>query len=164
MESSRKFRYLMPMMLIALVGMVPADAGELDDPVTIAKPTGFDSCGAGADIENVHWAVAWWNDEGPDEGHEWHWPTMSGSLYDEHGQCDAFALALDLTDEIIEAVAEEDVEMLAKLATNPDVRLVDSRTAMQVTGCGGETVAGHVPVGQHLFERASAIVSAQQDS
>lgn len=163
MESSRKYRHLMPMMFIALAGMVPANAGELDAAATVASPAGLDNCGAGADIENVHWAVAWWNDEGPDEGHGWHFSTMSGSLYDEHGQCDAFALASDLTDEIIEAVAEEDVEMLARLATNPDVRLVHSRTAMQVVGCDGE-IAGHVPVGHHLFVLASTIASTQQDS
>lgn len=163
MQASRKLRHFIPMVGIALAGMVPADAGEFDDVATVADPAGSDYCGAGADIENVHWAVAWWNDEGPDEGHGWHFLTMSGSLYEEHGQCDAFALASHLTDEIAEAVAEDDVELLAKFATNPDVRLVHSRTAMQVVGCDGK-IAGHVPMSQHLFARASVIASTQQDS
>lgn len=64
--------------------------------------------------------------------------------------------ARELTRQISDAVAANDIAALARLATMPLVDLYTDRSAMQVLGCDGETIAGHVPVGQTLLAAIKA--------
>ena len=66
----------------------------------------------------------------------------------------------ELTDAIEQAAAQQDVAGLIRLVRLPTVRVVVSRSAIQVAGCDGETIAGHVPVDPHLLERVVARTAA----
>ena len=59
--------------------------------------------------------------------------------------------AVGLTDEIERAVATRDVAKLASLVKTPTAALYQARSAIQIVGCDGETIIGHVPVSDDLF-------------
>ena len=99
--------------------------------------------------------------------HEW-W--MGGHCLLFHWVCIHFpssgAQALtvrELTREISDAVATQDVAALAGYAKLPSVSLCAERSAIQIRGCDGETIAGHVPVNRELLA-AIEIAAAQLDS
>ena len=66
--------------------------------------------------------------------------------------------ALGLTDEIERAVATRDMATLARLVRTPTVALFQPRSAIQIVGCDGETIIGHVPVSHHLLTAVDLMV------
>lgn len=102
----------------------------------------------------------------------WHSWLVVGQCWDKHGFCvvggteEEQLTAHQLTLLIAEAVADEDVDRLARLAITPAVHLVAGRSAIQITGCDGETITGHVPVDGYLLSavEAMAIELADFDS
>ena len=76
----------------------------------------------------------------------------------------AQADARGLTEAISRAAAEQDVGLLATLLELPDVHVNTGRGAIQVTGCDGTTIAGHVPVGRDLLGAAEVIATEALDS
>ena len=71
--------------------------------------------------------------------------------------------AMELTQGVSDAVAEHDVAALAGYAKISSVSLYANRSAIQVRGCDGETIVGHVPVNAALLAAVEAAV-AQLDS
>jgi len=156
-------RYSIPAVAIMLAGMVSAEDLDLDFPILQPPMPGTNLifCGAGQEIEgDIHWAVASWNSGGPGAGHGWHWGTRPGGLYEHHPRCGEGQAAAELTKQIIEAVNDEDVEKLARLAANRAVRLSHGRTAVQVVGCDGRVIAGHVPLNHEFFALTNTHVLA----
>jgi len=60
-------------------------------------------------------------------------------------------------------VAAQDVPALAGYAKMPSVSLYSKRSAIQVRGCDGETIAGHIPVNPELLA-AIEVAASQLDS
>jgi hypothetical protein len=74
-----------------------------------------------------------------------------------HGLCVVILTdAHELTKEISDAVAANDIESLVKFAALPSVNLFADRSAIQVLGCDGKTIAGHVPADQTLLDEIEA--------
>lgn len=69
-----------------------------------------------------------------------------------------------LTDEIAQAVAEHNIALLAVLLEQPAVRVNAIRGAIQVTGCDGTAIAGHVQVGRDILEAAELLAAESLDS
>jgi len=53
---------------------------------------------------------------------------------------------------IAEAVTSGDVAMLTRLAGMPGVAVNSRRGAIQVAGCDGATIVGHVPVATDVLD------------
>ena len=51
---------------------------------------------------------------------------------------------------------------LAGLVRVPTVRIVASRSAIQVVGCDGEMIVGHVPVDPDVLGRVAARTAADE--
>lgn len=82
-----------------------------------------------------------------------------------HGMCIIIMTdAHELTKEISDAVAASDVASLVEFAALPAVNLFRERSAMQVLGCDGETIAGHVPISQTLMAEIEAAAAELLDS
>ena len=74
-----------------------------------------------------------------------------------HGICVVILTdAHELTREISAAVATNDIPAWAEFAAMPSVNLHADRSAIQVVGCDGETITGHVPVDQTLLAAIEA--------
>lgn len=74
-----------------------------------------------------------------------------------HGICVVILTdAGELTKKISAAVAANDIASLVEFAAMPSVNLFAERAAIQVLGCDGETIAGHVPIGQTLLAEIEA--------
>ena len=129
-----------------------------------------DSCGVCWDHEDVHLAVPFPEDKpasgfGPSQ-HGWHSEWREGLPCDfSHGICVfvprggsryAETRASEVTDAVVRAAAAADAPLLAVLLTLPDVHANLDRTAIQVAGCDGTIIAGHVPVPGDLLEEAQA--------
>ncbi len=81
-----------------------------------------------------------------------------------HGICVVILTdAHELTKAISDAVAANDIESLAKFAGMPSVNLFAERSAIQVVGCDGKTIAGHVPVDQTLLDDVEAATAELLD-
>ena len=106
--------------------------------------------------------------------HGWHPAPKSGTSCDIlHGLCVSLpkdgedfsqADAGELTDAISQAAAEHDIGLLVTLLGLPDVYFNSARAAIQVAGCDGITIAGHVPVGANLLEAAEVLATEAFDS
>lgn len=68
----------------------------------------------------------------------------------------------ELTDALAQAAARADVAGLAGLVRVPTVRIVASRSAIQVVGCDGEMIVGHVPVDPDVLGRVAARTAADE--
>ena len=107
---------------------------------------------------------------GYDEPTEWHPGNFrSGDCLMTHGFC--FIIWMDerrdpegLSQIISEAAGKADVEVLAALTEIPAVNLVASRSAIQVTGCDGVKVVGHVPIAPDILEAIRQAVSMTRAS
>lgn len=64
--------------------------------------------------------------------------------------------AQELARGISDAVAARDVETLAVYANVPSVSLFAGRSAIQIRGCDGETIVGHIPVHPELLAAIGA--------
>ena len=64
----------------------------------------------------------------------------------------------------IGAVAANDIASLVKFATMTSVNLFADRSAIQVLGCDGETIAGHIPVDRTLLAEIEAVIAELLDS
>lgn len=97
----------------------------------------------------------------------WHSYLVKGQCWEKHGICVVYETdeeqltAEQLTAVIMEAVHEKDVHRLASLASAPAVRLVANRAAIQITGCDGEAIVGHIPVAFDLLSTIGARVTEQ---
>lgn len=101
---------------------------------------------------------------GRDEDPQWHpWELKPGYCLQVHGRCilgtGETHAAEDLRAEIAAAAALRDVATLTRLVDLPAVAIVPERTAIQVTGCDGETVVGHVPVQRDVLIALQAVRS-----
>jgi len=95
------------------------------------------------------------NGDGWGDGFHFDW--WRGNCDVKHGICVViFTDAHELTKGISDAVAANDIESLAKFAAMPSVNLHAGRSAIQVVGCDGETITGHVPVDQTLLAAIEA--------
>ncbi len=121
----------------------------------VAAPAAAQNCGAcdnimEGDKVTGHWAVASWMDSGPaDTPNDYHWGTEGGSCAAHHDACDAGQL--QFAEAVIEAVEREDVTHLSELLTESAAVIVESRQAIQIPGCDGVLVVGHVPVSESLM-------------
>lgn len=91
----------------------------------------------------------------------WHWWMLPGPCLTTHGVCyyagwDERPGPDELTDALAQAAARADVAGLAGLVRVPTVRIVASRSAIQVVGCDGEMIVGHVPVDPDVLARVAA--------
>lgn len=97
--------------------------------------------------------------------HGWHdFPVWGSSCDFEHGLCVcvrsegvAQTDPTGLTDAIAQAATEHDIARLAVLLGLPAVRVNAVRGAIQVTGCDGTAIAGHVQVGRDILEAAELL-------
>ena len=64
---------------------------------------------------------------------------------------------------VIDAVEREDVNYLSGLVTASTAVIVESRQAIQIPGCDGESIVGHVPVGDALMASLRVAVSNLTD-
>ena len=99
------------------------------------------------------------------EENRWHASILDGKCLWKHGICyNAGAEGRrgpgELTDALAQAAAREDVAGLTRLVRMPNVRVVAGRSAIQVVGCDGEMIVGHVPVAPHLLELVAARTEA----
>lgn len=99
------------------------------------------------------------------EENRWHTRMIEGKCLWTHGICyNAGAEGRrdpgELTDALAQAAAREDAAGLTRLVRMPNVRLVAGRSAIQVVGCDGVMIVGHVPVAHHLLERVAARTEA----
>ena len=69
-----------------------------------------------------------------------------------------------MTDAIAQAATEQDVALLATLLQRPDVHINSARGAIQVTGCDGTTIAGHVLVAPGLVAAAEVLAAEATES
>ena len=69
----------------------------------------------------------------------------------------------ELTREVSDAVASSDFAKLAEYANIPSVKLVADRSAIQILGCDGETIAAHIPVAQELLTAVERATTAMFD-
>ena len=132
-----------------------------------ASSAAAQSCGAcdnivEGDVATEHWAVAWWNDSGPaDTPNDYHFSTESGSCAAHHDWCEG---GMNLAQALIEAVAEGDLLHLSELMTASSAVVVESRQAIQILGCDGELIVGHVPVNEALMASLRTAVANLADS
>lgn len=106
--------------------------------------------------------------------HGWHVKRMDDTWCDIlHGLCVsvpkggrglAQADAEGVTDAIAQAATEQDVALLATLLQRPDVHINSARGAIQVTGCDGTTIAGHVLVAPGLVAAAEVLAAEATES
>ena len=94
-------------------------------------------------------------------GHGEHGWWVKGFCLLSHPFCSIFTVQ-GLTRTISDAVAAHDIAALAGYANMPSVVLFADRSAIQILGCDGETIAGHVPVNAELFV-AIEVAAAQLD-
>ena len=103
--------------------------------------------------------------DGDGWGDGFHLDCRRGNCDVVHGICVVILTdAGELTKEISDAVAANDIASLVEFATMPSVNLFADRSAIQVLGCDGETIAGHVPVGQTLLAEIEAASAELLDS
>ncbi len=82
-----------------------------------------------------------------------------------HGICVYVAMDTGprkLTEDLAELVAQGDIEGLASMVSTMPVQVFRARNAIQVVGCDGETIVGHVPAAPRLLESLQIAV-AQAD-
>ena len=100
---------------------------------------------------------------GVDEDPEWHpEKLMPGQCIFTHGFCrrtdgSGTHVAQELRAAVAVAAALQDFAGLAQLVNLPAVAVVPERNAIQVIGCDGETVVGHVPVPLQVLIELQAI-------
>ena len=122
----------------------------------------------------VHLAVEYlWPLTGWSEGDGWHGWWFEGNCTIKHGICVfvpkggvgqmAQAPPGKLIDEIVRAAAERDVARLATLARVRSVRINSSRMSMQLVGCDGTNIVGHVPVDPSLLDAIAEAVGEPAD-
>lgn len=89
-------------------------------------------------------------------GHGEHADWKRGPCFMIHRYC-AFPIgAHELAQEISDAVAAQDVAALADYTKLPSVDLFAERLAIQVRGCDGRTIAGHIPLSPELLAAIEA--------
>lgn len=94
---------------------------------------------------------------GQDEDPPWHPEELKpGQCLWVHGLCShgeggETHAAEELQAAVAAAAALRDIATLARLVDRPAVFVVPERTAIQVIGCDGETVVGHVPVQREVL-------------
>ena len=96
-----------------------------------------------------------------------HWATYPGSCLFEHGFCGYASSRTSpraVTDAIAEAVALEDVTTLAELIHEPMVKVFAPRSAIQVLGCDGKAIAGHIPLAPALLSLVVGTAALDSDS
>lgn len=131
-----------------------------------ASPLGATECGHCHDTNpGLHWAHGLWTPmSGAGMGHGWHFWSASGWCLSTHGIC-IVAVApgeyetvdtRELVELLAAAVAAQDAEALARLVDSPSVRWMSARAALQVLGCDGETIVGHVPLERSLWSEVVA--------
>ncbi len=151
--------------LVATIA-IPNPAGPpfIERPVT-AVPQ--EMCGACDEWEVgedswEHWAVDWWNSQGPaEEPGGWHFPAEAGRCDDHHDPCGKKQMRL--AEDVIDAVDREDVTYLAGLVDESSVVVVESRQALQIPGCDGKIIVGHVPVGRAMMNTLQVAASELAD-
>ena len=95
-------------------------------------------------------------------GHSEHGYWLRGPCFMIHWYC-AFPLgAQELVREISDAVTARDVVALADYARMPSVSLLSERSAIQVQGCDGDTIAGQIPVNPELLAAIEAAAAPLQ--
>ena len=133
--------------------------------VLVAAPAEAQSCGACDNVEEDgeitgHWAVSSWNSSGPeDTPNDYHFPIEGGSCRDHHDWCGSNQMAAA----VLDAVEREDVKYLSGLVTASSAVIVESRQAIQIPGCDGELIVGHVPVGTALMASLRVAVAELAD-
>lgn len=121
------------------------------------------------DVEWVHQAMEFLlpktgNGPGWSEDPMWHPNELKpGLCWEVHGYCggelstgEAQSVA-ELQAAIARGAAARDIETLARLVDLPSVAVVPERTAIQVIGCDGQTVVGHVPVESGVLTELRAV-------
>lgn len=135
-----------------------------------------DNCGRCVNSQGEHLAVEYpysMPASGDGEGHGWHnWEPGLPCLY-SHGICIfvpkgggpqmAQSNAGELTDAVVQAAAAEDVPLLAELLALPHVHANLGRSAIQIAGCDGATIAGHVPIPQDLLKEVQGLATEALD-
>lgn len=103
-------------------------------------------------------------------GGEYHFEARRGNCDITHGWCIsvprggmASLTPFEATQEIANAVAAGNVEKLAQYASMPFVNLHADRSAMQILSCDGETIAGHVPIGETMLRAIEAAAAELLD-
>lgn len=121
-----------------------------------------------SDRDGLHWG----GHHGPSVGEEgadpdgYHPNFLPGTCL-LHGFCGYAAAEMDpsvLTDMIALAVAVGDMAGLETLASMPGVAVNASRSAIQVAGCDGETIVGHVPVAIDVLDAVETAATEQLDA
>ena len=106
---------------------------------------------------DVHWTTGLALLHGDGWGDGEHVELRSGNCDVVHGICVVILTdARKLTKEISDAVATNDIATVVEFATMPEVNLFAERSAIQVLGCDGETIAGHVPIPLTLLAEIEA--------
>ena len=103
---------------------------------------------------------------GKNEDPEWH-PTelKDGMCWESHNAClwwegtGEGQTVAELQAAIAAAAAVRDIDTLAQLVDLPAVAVIPERTAIQVIGCDGETVVGHVPVEPGVLTGLRAVLA-----
>ena len=158
-----------PAAALDLAGLYSDQAAVLDRAQSL-------SCGRCVDSRGEHLAIQHPDSmpaSGSGEGHGWHgWEAGLPCPY-AHGICGfvpkgggpqmAQSIAGKLTDTVVQAAAAEDATLLAILLALPDVHANLARAAIQVAGCDGTTIAGHVPVPRDLLEEARVLATEALD-
>lgn len=104
--------------------------------------------------------------DGPGDGEHTYW--QPGWCFSVHGICvyvSTNTSPQELTEDVAEAVAQADVETLARIVGTEHAMVVRTRNAIQVMGCDGTTVYGNVPTDPQLLnslQMALAVERTQQ--
>ena len=132
--------------------------------LVVAAPAAAQHCGACDNVDDDngyvagHWAMAHWNTSGPaDTPNDYHFGIEGGSCSAHHDWCESSGLAVAET--VIEAVAGENAAYLSEVVTGSPAVIVKSRQAIQILGCDGVIIVGHVPVSEGLMARLQAAVA-----
>ncbi len=142
----------------------PGGPPHSDRTATAVPPVMCGACDTWEDAEGswAHWAVDWWNETGPaEQPGGWHFPSEPGKCYGHHDRCGKNAMLL--AQDVIDAVDREDVAYLADLVVGSSVVILDSRQALQIPGCDGTVIVGHVPVGRAMMNTLQVAASEVAD-
>ena len=121
------------------------------------------------DRDDVHWTKS---DLLKENGHGYGRDGVHNNVPKE-GNCDVIhgicvnvprLTVRELTRKISGAVAANEIESLVQFAIMPAVSLFAERSALQVLGCDGETIAGHIPINQTLLAEIEAATAELPDS
>ena len=142
----------------------PTTADRDPGPPALPKGSFAAACMDCGDDDEYHWATWAWlpmSGWGPGDGSHL-FQLRSGVCLFVHGVCvyvGSQTTPREVTDAVAEAIARRDVATLASLLETPHAAVFADRDAIQILGCDGTTIAGHVPVERGLLSSVQAAVA-----